>query len=270
MAQLSSVIGSILRDIISAQHEANLYTLSISENYGKDGKAKDFQLPGVFISEMELDLKYGVISSDESHEQFNIKLNKFRGFVRTLCDEAAKTAITSVISTVLDSDIEREEEDKVFFKRLRKETDLFREFHKFLFLNMRNAFVANLYEAVDTKTGEVNVEVVVKRLMDIVIRKFLNDSDLDKLFEGRNGKELRQLAENNARTAIDGLVRKSSEDSNFKRIKVFPQLNVAVTADELSKMPEDAIHSFKLKFRPTTCNISEPEEDEALRDFNMK
>lgn len=125
MAQLSSVIGSILRDIISAQHEANLYTLSISENYGKDGKAKDFQLPGVFISEMELDLKYGVISSDESHEQFNIKFNKFRGFVRTLCDEAAKTAITSVISTVLDSDIEREEEDKVFFKRLRKETDLF-------------------------------------------------------------------------------------------------------------------------------------------------
>ena len=107
-------------------------------------------------------------------------------------------------------------------------------------------------------------------LMDIVIRKFLNDSDLDKLFEGRNGKELRQLAENNARTAINGLVRKSSEDSNFKRIKVFPQLNVADTADELSKMPEDAIHSFKLKFSPTTCNISEPEEDEALRDFNMK
>lgn len=52
MAQLSSVIGSILRDIISAQHEANLYSLSLSENYGKDGKVKDFQLPGVFISDI--------------------------------------------------------------------------------------------------------------------------------------------------------------------------------------------------------------------------
>ena len=47
MAQLSSVIGSILRDIVSAQHEANLYSLSLGDSYGKDGKAKDFQLPNV-------------------------------------------------------------------------------------------------------------------------------------------------------------------------------------------------------------------------------
>ena len=270
MAQLSSVIGSILRDIISAQHEANLYSLSLSENYGKDGKVRDFQLPGVFISDMELDLKYGVISSNENQEQFNIKFNKFRKFVRALCDEAAKTAITSVVSTVLESDIERDEEDKIFFQRLKKEADLSREFHKFLFLNMRNSFVSNLHEAVDTKTGEVNVDVVVKRLMETVTKKFLGDSDLYRLFEGKKGKELREQAESNARTAIDGLVRKSSEDSNFKRIKVFPQLDVAVTADELSKMPEDAIHSFRLKFSPTTCNITELEEDEDLADFNMK
>ena len=57
MAQLSSVIGSILRDIVSAQHEANLYSLSLGDSYGKDGKAKDFQLPNVMVSDMELDLK---------------------------------------------------------------------------------------------------------------------------------------------------------------------------------------------------------------------
>lgn len=94
MAQLSSVIGSILRDIISAQHEANLYSLSLSENYGKDGKVKDFQLPGVFISDMELELKYGVISTNENLEQFNIKYNKFRQFIKSLCEEAAKVAVT--------------------------------------------------------------------------------------------------------------------------------------------------------------------------------
>jgi len=270
MAQLSSVIGSILRDIISAQHEANLYSLSISENYGKDGKAKDFQLPGVFISDMELDLKYGVVSSNENLEQFNIKFNKFRGFVRALCSEAAKAAITSVISTVLGSDIEREEEDKAFFLRLRKETDLHREFHKFLFLNMRNAFAANLHEAVDTQTGEVNVDTVIKKLTDVVSRKFLGDSDLDSLFDGRDGRELKQQAEENAGKAIGGLVRKSAEGNNFKRIKVFPQLDVAVTADELAKMPEEAIHSFRLKFCPAACNITELEEDADMVDFNMK
>ncbi|MCS2253490.1 hypothetical protein NXW24_16740 [Bacteroides fragilis] len=68
MAQLSSVIGSILRDIVSAQHEANLYSLSLGDSYGKDGKAKDFQLPNVMVSDMELDLKYGVKSASESQQ----------------------------------------------------------------------------------------------------------------------------------------------------------------------------------------------------------
>lgn len=270
MAQLSSVIGSILRDIISAQHEANLYSLSLSENYGKDGKVKDFQLPGVFISDMELDLKYGVISSNENLEQFNIKFNKFRKFVRSLCTEAAKVAITSIVSTVLNSDIERENEDKEFFYRLKKEDELCKEFQNFLFHNMRNSFISGLHEAVDVKTGEVNCDVVVKRLMDVVLKKFLGDSDLDKLFEGRNGNELKQVAEDNVREALNGLVLKSAEGNNFKRVKVFPQLDVAVTADELAKMPEDAIHSFKLKFSPTTCNITDLEEDEELENFNMK
>lgn len=270
MAQLSSVIGSILRDIISAQHEANLYSLSLSENYGKDGKVKDFQLPGVFISDMELDLKYGVISSNENLEQFNIKFNKFRQFIKSLCTEAAKVTITSIVSTVLNSDIEREEEDKAFFYRLKKEDELYREFQNFLSHNMRNSFISNLHEAVDGKTGEVNCDVVTKKLMDVVSRKFLGDTDLNRLFEGRNGKDLKTAAEKNVREALNGLVQKCAEGNNFKRVKVFPQLDVAVTADELAKMPEDAIHSFKLKFSPTTCNITELEEDEELEDFNMK
>lgn len=90
MAQLSSVIGSILRDIVSAQHEANLYSLSLGDSYGKDGKAKDFQLPNVMVSDMELDLKYGVKSASESQQQFNIKYDKVpsipQGIVRTGCE----------------------------------------------------------------------------------------------------------------------------------------------------------------------------------------
>lgn len=270
MAQLSSVIGSILRDIISAQHEANLYSLSLSENYGKDGKVKDFQLPGVFISDMELELKYGVISTNENLEQFNIKYNKFRQFIKSLCEEAAKVAVTSAVSTVLESDIERDEDDKIFFTRLKRETELNRSFQSFLSRNMRNAFKSGLYESVDHKTGEVIVDVTVRKLVDVAIRKFLNDTDLEDLFDGRDGKELKSTAETEIREALKGLVEKFSEGKNFKRVKVFPQLDVAVTADELSKMPEDAIHSFKLTFSPTTCSLTEIEDDDELDDFNMK
>ena len=270
MAQLSSVIGSILRDIISAQHEANLYSLALSENYGKDGKVKDFQLPGVVISDMELELKYGVLRSDENQEQFNIKYNKFRRFVNSLCTEAAKTVIASAVGTVMNAETDKEEEDKRFFLRLKKEEGLNREFRLFLSRNMRSAMSSGLYEGVDHQTGAVIVDVMVRKLADVAAKKFLDDPDLDSLFSGKEGKELKDAALADINAALTALVTKLSDGANFKRIKVFPRLDVAVTADELSKMPEDAIHVFKLKFSPTTCSLTELYEDDETEDFDMK
>ena len=173
MAQLSSVIGSILRDIVSAQHEANLYSLSLGDSYGKDGKAKDFQLPNVMVSDMELDLKYGVKSASESQQQFNIKYDKFRQFLKELCEQVARVAISSAVTTVMTSDIERNEGEKHFFERLKKENKLHQEFCTFLSRNMRNSFRNNLYDAVDSSNGSVKNEVVISRLTDVVRKKFL-------------------------------------------------------------------------------------------------
>lgn len=43
MAQLNHILGSVMRDIIMAQHEANLYSCALREQYGRDGKVKDFR-----------------------------------------------------------------------------------------------------------------------------------------------------------------------------------------------------------------------------------
>ena len=189
MAQLSSVIGSILRDIVSAQHEANLYSLSLGDSYGKDGKAKDFQLPNVMVSDMELDLKYGV---------------------------------------------------------------------------------NNLYDAVDSSNGSVNNDVVISRLTDVVRKKFLYDTDLDDLFAGEDGEKLRDTAEKNIIKAMEAIVKKLSVDANFKSLHSFPQLDVAITADELMNMPEEAIHSFKIKFSPRNYSVSQTDDDSLLEDFVMR
>lgn len=270
MAQLSSVIGSILRDIIVAQHEANLYSLSLSESYGKDGKTKDFPLPNVAISDMELELKYGVISTSENQEQQNISYSKFRQFVKELCKEAAKTVITGIVSLVLTSAVHREEEDKRFFYHLKEEEAFYKKFQSFLVRNMRNAFDSNLYESLDIQTGHVQVGTVVVKLMDVVRKKFLYDTDLDALFDGTEGKTLREEADTVAADALKTLVGKLSEGVSFRRVKSFPKLDVAVTADELEKMPGDAVHTFKLKFTPTLCSVSSWEEEDELADFVMQ
>ena len=270
MAQLSSVIGSILRDIISAQHEANLYSLALSESYGKDGKVKDFQLPNVIVSDMELELKYGVKNASESQQQFNIKYNKFRQFLNELCEETAKVVISSVMSTIMTSDIEGKEGEKHFFERLKSETAFHREFWAFLSRNMRKAFRSNIYEAVDRNNGSIKQEVILSRITDVVRKKFLYDTDLDELFSGTEGDKLRETAEVNMQKAISGLIEKLSKDANFKKFKSFPQLDVAITAEELINMPEEAIHSFKLKFSPRSFSLSQLEEEENYEDFVMK
>lgn len=270
MAQLSSVIGSILRDIISAQHEANLYSLSLGDSYGKDGKAKDFQLPNVMVSDMELEIKYGVKSASESQQQFNIKYDKFRQFLKELCEQTARVAISSAVTTVLSSDIQRNEADKRFFERLKQENKLHKEFCSFLSRNMRNTFRSNLFDAVDGNNGAVKQEVVTEKLMDVVRKKFLFDTDLDNLFNGEDGEKLRETAEKNIAKAMDTIVGKLSLDANFKSLHSFPQLDVAITADELMNMPEEAIHCFKLRFSPRNYSVSQADDDPLLEDFVMR
>ncbi len=270
MAQLSAVIGSILRDIISAQHEANLYSLTLSDTYGKDGKAKDFQLPNVVVSDMELELKYGVKNASDSQQQFNIKYDKFRRFLKELCIQAARAIINSSAATVLSSETDDGNGGRRFFERLKSEAKLHQDFCAFLSRHARNAFRSNLYAAVDSNTGMVKKEVIVAQLMEVARKNFLYDQDLDDLFADTDGEKLRALVEKNIQKAVETVVDKQSVDANFKRLRSFPQLDVAITADELTSMPEEAIHSFKIKFSPRSYSISQMEEDDLTEDFVMR
>lgn len=269
MAQLSSVIGSILRDIISAQHEANLYSISLNESYGKDGKAKDFQLPNVVLSDMELELKYAVIGTGDNQEQSNISYSRFRKFINNLCSEASTVAITSITFAVLNSSIRRKEEHKRFFYHLKQDDTTYRQFRSFIMRNMKKAFDNNLHESLDSKTGKAEENVILNKLMEIVRVKFLNDSDLDQLFQDSDGKSLKQDADDSARVALESLVKRLCDGACFKQTNIFPALDVAVTTEELEKCPAESIHSFKLKFSPTTVAISEFESDDDLDDFVM-
>lgn len=83
MVKLKDVIASVLRDVIEAQHEANLLTEALSEEYGKDGLPRHLLVPTVNIGEMEITLKYAIINdndddddSETSYENENVDENR--------------------------------------------------------------------------------------------------------------------------------------------------------------------------------------------------
>ncbi len=269
MAQLHSVIGSILRDIIAAQHEANLYSYSLSESYGKEGKTRDFQLPGVIISDMELELKYGVNSSDENLEQSNLRIGKIKKFIRELSQECAKIVATVALDTISKNTTQKEEISTVFLD-YKQYPDANKQYIIYVARALANSFDGSLRDIVNHETGELLTDVIYDKMTNTLKKKVLNDSANDVLFTGPDGPALRELVATNIYDAIRAEILLQAKDENFKQRKTFPQLDVAITSDELSKLPEEAIHSFKLKFSPTTCNITELDDSSWIDNFEIK
>lgn len=66
MAKLSDITYSVMRDLLEAQHEANIYSASLRDNYIRSGKLEDFFMPTMALSEIELDIHYGISDVDDA------------------------------------------------------------------------------------------------------------------------------------------------------------------------------------------------------------
>ena len=145
-----------MRDIIAAQHEANLYSLSLSENYGSEGRARDLQLPGVQFGEIEMDLKYGIKASDLDEES-NIRLGELGGFIAKLCQRCADMSIKVLASHMTGWNISNKlnlgEDWRDFFADIAKDGDSVKEYSLFLSRAMKDAFNGSLHKIVDSKSG---------------------------------------------------------------------------------------------------------------------
>lgn len=93
MAQLSTIISSILRDMIVAQHEANMYAMSLENVYKQNGRLEQFALPTVAVGEVELDLRYGVKSDSVQTEQYEINYPQLRKVAKQVSEKCANAIV---------------------------------------------------------------------------------------------------------------------------------------------------------------------------------
>lgn len=83
MAQLSTIVSSILRDMVYAQHQANMYAISLEDVYRKNGRLEDFAMPAIALGEMQLSLRYGIADSSVEIEQYEINYPALREMAKT-------------------------------------------------------------------------------------------------------------------------------------------------------------------------------------------
>lgn len=257
MAQLSTIVGSILHDFIQAQHEANCYSLSLEREYGQYGKIKDFQLPNAVIGDLEFELRYAVKGEGDMRYEYEVDYVKLKRFYQGVSEQLSKISVTSVVSTVSQASIGVDDGYDSFHQFMKKEETLKREFCAFLGRKLFSALTERTTEIIATD-GNVNSDILLEVVVEVVRSELLLHADLDELFSGKSGEELRIEAEENLRYSLSGLMNKLLSDFNCVRKHSFPAVEVMVTADELQKLPEEAIQCIKFR-------ITQQEMDKELR-----
>lgn len=255
MAQLNSLIGSVLRDVIRAQHEANLYSLALKEAYGENSEARGFQIPGALLGELELDLQYAVRKADVQHEESETDYPALRRFFGQLAEQLARTALTSVTTTTSSADAGDPEGLTLL---LSQEQDLERGFGQFLGRKIGEGLNGQAAELVKAD-GNLDTDLLIQNVMKTIDAHLLQNPDLEQLFGARDGDgRLREKTRSSLVTMMTVLTAKRVKDYNFVRRKVFSTQEIIITADELKKVSPEAIQSLRIRISPHGYLPGEP------------
>lgn len=262
MAQLQSIISSVLRDVLVAQHEANIYSMSLSESYRKDGDTELFPLPAIALGEMELEIRYGIKDVAAQSVQFEINYPLLRKTVRKLTSQLAKVMLETVVRSVLSSTLAKDKERVKLVEQLSPQEEIRSKFAAFLDKKLQESVVAHFTNLLK-EDGSINTNVLRSCTVQTGNEELLYHPELEDLFSGEEGKALRKKAYTDMEKSIKDIVPQLIKDVNFKRKRIFPSVDVTVAADELAKLPEECIQSFRFKVTPRSfpLNLMDGEED---------
>ena len=192
MAQLQSIISSVLRDVLVAQHEANIYSMSLCESYRKDGHTELFPLPAIAIGEMELEIRYGIKAVAAQSIQFEINYPLLRKTVRKLTAQLAKVMLESIINSILSSPLAADKERIKLIEQLSAQTEINRKFSSFLDQKLQDSVIGQFTNLLKDDGG-INSKVLRSCVMQTGNEELLYHPELINLFEGAEGQKLTNL-----------------------------------------------------------------------------
>lgn len=249
MAQFNTLVGSILQDMIRAQHEANLYSLGLKNQYGQDAQLR---VPGAVLTQMEIELKYAFHKTDVKRTERQTDLKALKKYLGELAEQLAKIAITNVTSTASNAE-DQEPEPEALNLLFEQEAELNRGFGAFLARKIGETLAKNAAQMTGDN-GTIDKEAIMQSVMGVVENHLLDNHDLATLFAG----DLRQRAQTNLAQTLRILIEKRTKDYNFMRTETFNSAEIIVTADELKKLPAGAIHTMRVSLAPQSLQADEP------------
>lgn len=254
MAQLSTIVSSILRDMVLAQHEANLYAMNLSEVYKTTGKLESISLPAVALGEIEFELRYGVTESPDAGQQYEINYPEIGKTFDTLSSTLARTIVDCVINTVKESAIDDGSLNVNLVEKLARKPSLKHDFCTFLSHKINIALRNSLTDILN-EDGTLNGEIILNEVLETSTEVFLYHKELASLFGFAQGEKLRMKAKEDIQTDLANLLPKLLKDINLNRKRLIPSMEVTVDSEMLSKLPEESIQALRFKVSPKSIRL---------------
>lgn len=255
MAQLSTIISSILRDMIVAQHEANMYAMSLEDVYKQNGRLEQFALPTVAVGEVELDLRYGVKSDSAQTEQYEINYPQLRKVAKQVSKDYADEIVKSTLPVLqaLFPDEGTNSSTKVL-ANFAVDDNLKRKYKAFLSRKILKAMQLS-FTSLIKDDGRINEKVLLECILSVCDDKLLGHEDLQVLFNRPSGEETRKEIRKNLETFLKDMMPKILKDINLKRKRIIPSVDVTLNSEELANLPEECIHTLRFHVSPNNIKL---------------
>lgn len=255
MAQLSTIISSILRDMIVAQHEANMYAMSLEDVYKQNGRLEQFALPTVAVGEVELDLRDGVKSDSAQTEQYEINYPQLRKVAKQVSKDYADEIVKSTLPVLqaLFPDEGTNSSTKVL-ANFAVDDNLKRKYKAFLSRKILKAMQLS-FTSLIKDDGRINEKVLLECILSVCDDKLLGHEDLQVLFNRPSGEETRKEIRKNLETFLKDMMPKILKDINLKRKRIIPSVDVTLNSEELANLPEECIHTLHFHVSPNNIKL---------------
>lgn len=248
MAQLSKIIGSVLRDMVSAQHEANMYALKLSSAYRNQNQAASLNPPVVCLGEMELTLHCGFVGEVSASEVIEIDQTTVARTIQELSSEISEVIVTCILSAIV-----RHKGDKGKgegpIARLNKEKTLRRNFIAFLGHELYSYLKGHRAEFI-ALDGSIDYEVLEENILFVANDRILDHSDLEKSFVEDTSGKLKKAIQKELQENIRIMLPRILKEVRLGRPGKYASMDVTVSSEELAKLPAECIQTIRMKISP--------------------
>lgn len=245
---LKDILGAILSDSLRAQHDANVFLQSLSEQYATGGRLSGMHLPAASLGELEFKLNYAVTEGVEEKEEEGVNGKEIDRTLRYVARETAELLIKTMVHTIQCSPADYKAQYG-FVDTLQDNRDFRRHLAK--------RFAAILTSDRDRLMGpdaSLSLKAVYNLLYPAAVEHLIDHEDIRGLFLQDPTLDLRSAVAAEFQRVLtkelDDILRESTMPS-FRRIQRYGSLQVEVANQALANLPPEAIQTMTIRIVPS-------------------